>query len=349
MDTRRPLLTLALRSFNNAAFVEAALRGAFAQTYAPLDIVLTDDASTDGAFDIARRLAAEYAGPHRVVLSRTERNLGIGAHTDRILALSPGEIIVFADTDDISLPDRCERVYNAFREGGPGLLGVDSYFDVIDARGQPVANPQSRVALNRPKSDGVTAEMLARNRGGLQGAGAAFRRSVFERGVPLSGIRASEDLLLGFRCAVLGRTATIPKVLVLRRVHGHNLSGAIRASWTSADLKAWFLRHVEEKIPLPDVMCRDVDTFEREGLIPAERARRLRAEASLYARELHLLRMAPGEPWWRRWWLYFALRRLDMESRDALRLVVIATSPALAMRFVRRNPIYQARERQPPA
>lgn len=340
----RPRLIFAMRHFNNAQFLEAALRGAFAQTYAPLDIVFIDDASTDNGFELAQRMATGYTGSHRVILSRHERNVGVGAQINRVLELSAGEIIVLADADDVSLPGRCQRVYEAFRDGGPQLLGVDSYFDVIDAGGNPIVELPQQAAGHRSNAAEWTAEMLARGIAGPTGAVFAFRRSVLEAGPSLAGLRFHEDLVLGFRCVVLGRMSTIPDVLVLRRSHIDTLTGPIRIGWTSEDLGAWFSANVRERLRAPIFMRRDLDRFQRTGLVSAERARPLRRQIALYERELKLLRVTPRLPWWRRWTLYCGLRRVDLARHQALRLALIVVAPRLAMMFLRRNPMRRLRE-----
>ena len=47
-EASAPLVTVALRAFNSRQFIHAALDGAVAQTYRPLEIVVCDDGSTDG-------------------------------------------------------------------------------------------------------------------------------------------------------------------------------------------------------------------------------------------------------------------------------------------------------------
>ena len=318
--------------------------GAFAQIYSPLEIVFVDDASTDNGFEIAQRIAAQYQGPHRIVVTRYGRHGGVGEQWERVLTESRGEIMVYADTDDISLPDRCQRIYEAFRDGGPELLGVDSYCDLIDARGAPITGVPPHIALNRFSSEHLTAEMLARNRNSPLGAVLAVRRIVFEVGVPLASLRRVDDSALAFRCLVLGRMKTIPEVLVLRRSHLDNVSAAIDVSWSGKTLGAWFSKHLDDLTPVPAVMRQDLDKFARDGLISAARAHQLRREVDLYAHEVELQRLAQRMPWWRwrRWTLYFALRRLGIGRRPAIRLALLATAPALAIMFLRRNPVHRA-------
>jgi len=78
----RPLVTFALFAYDQERYIREALEGAFAQSYQPLEILLSDDCSTDRTFDIMREMAAAYAGPHRIRLYRNPTNLGVAGHAD---------------------------------------------------------------------------------------------------------------------------------------------------------------------------------------------------------------------------------------------------------------------------
>ena len=54
----RPLVSALVLGYNQESIIRKAVEGAFAQTYIPLEIVLSDDCSTDRTFDIMREMAA---------------------------------------------------------------------------------------------------------------------------------------------------------------------------------------------------------------------------------------------------------------------------------------------------
>ena len=72
-QSRRPLITFALMAYNQEQLIEEAVAGALAQTYSPLEIILSDDCSTDRTFEIMEEMADEYKGPHSVSIRRTSR------------------------------------------------------------------------------------------------------------------------------------------------------------------------------------------------------------------------------------------------------------------------------------
>ena len=74
-----PDVTFLLLTYRQGRFVRDAMRAALAQDYSPLTVACVDDCSPDDTFAVLQAEAALYAGPHRVVLHRNERNLASGA------------------------------------------------------------------------------------------------------------------------------------------------------------------------------------------------------------------------------------------------------------------------------
>ncbi len=100
---RGRLVTLGVTAFNAVDTIERAVRSAAAQTWEELEIVVVDDASTDGTAQVLARLEAELPVV-RVV--RHERNLGVAAARNTVLAEAQGAFLAFFDDDDVSHSDR---------------------------------------------------------------------------------------------------------------------------------------------------------------------------------------------------------------------------------------------------
>ena len=88
----RPLVSFFVTAYRQEHLVRASIEAAFAQTWSPLEILLSDDCSPDGTFAVMQEMAAAYSGPHRVILNRNPKNLGITAHVDRIMELDLGRL-----------------------------------------------------------------------------------------------------------------------------------------------------------------------------------------------------------------------------------------------------------------
>jgi len=218
----RPLASMLLIAYRQPHTVGDAIAGALAQTYSPLEIVISDDASGDGTWEAMQRAVAGYAGPHRVRLNRNPVNLGIGAHLSRLVELSAGELLFVAAGDDVSLPERVAKTVAAWEATdrradliAAPLIDVDA-----DGRSHGELRP-SDLAAYRSAADWIARPPY------VIGAGQAWTRRLFERFGPLPAGTVAEDLILTFRAIVAGGAITLGEPLVRYRRGG--LSGRRRA------------------------------------------------------------------------------------------------------------------------
>lgn len=213
-----PLASIALSTFNQERYVAVALRGAFAQTYRPLEIVVSDDCSTDGTWHIVEALAAECPPDISLRLRRNPINLGAAGNAAAAVAACGADVIFSFADDDVSEPGRVAGAMPAFDD--PIVMAVCVGELLIDADGAPLAE---QPPLERPMP---TAAWLARSgHAGGNGASAAYRRALFNVFPPMAERLVQEDVVLFFRAALLGRIALLPQRLVQYRLHAASSSG----------------------------------------------------------------------------------------------------------------------------
>ena len=215
-----PLVTFALFAYNQEAYIREAVEAALAQDYPNLEIVVSDDCSTDRTWNIIRECVEGYAGPHAIVLNRNERNLGIIPHLRKIASLGAGRYVVMAAGDDVSLPQRAASCVQAFRRT-PGAYACFSEIRRIDAGGAAMAGGAWLWPPGRP----VTLDAMVGSAGGVgMGASYAYRAECFDWPWPLPDGLVSEDKLLPLRAALLGEVVHVDTVLVNYRVTGTSVT-----------------------------------------------------------------------------------------------------------------------------
>lgn len=212
----KPLVTFAVIAYNQERFIREAIEGAFAQTYEPLEIVLSDDCSSDGTFEIMQEMATAYKGPHRVVLNRNDPNLGLVPHIDRVMELVNGEFIVVNAGDDISVPERTDKLVHVWLESKKMCSLVHSAVMSTTAEREPIAlrRPPARI-INLP-----TPKTIIADKAHVIGASASWSREVFEKYGQIGPGLSTEDRIIPFRAATLGGLEYIDEPLVLHNNEG---------------------------------------------------------------------------------------------------------------------------------
>jgi glycosyltransferase involved in cell wall biosynthesis len=121
-------------TYNQEAFVKEALQSLLDQDYDNLEIVVSDDCSKDGTWEVVEELTKTYSGGKKIVLNRNLTNLGLVANYTKAFQLTSGDLIFTAAGDDISLPSRCAVCINYWGtlDTKPDLVAADGFDMTLD-------------------------------------------------------------------------------------------------------------------------------------------------------------------------------------------------------------------------
>src|ERR1700729_3361360 len=120
-----PLVSIIIDNFHYARFIRAAIDSALAQSYAPVEVIVVDDGSTDNSRDVI----SSYGNRVSAVF---KPNGGHASAFNAGFRASRGSIVMFLDADDALLPTAVEEVVRAWH---PGTTEVQFVLAHIDADG----------------------------------------------------------------------------------------------------------------------------------------------------------------------------------------------------------------------
>ena len=308
-----PRVTMLLLAYNQHGTVGEAIAGALRQTYANLEIVVSDDASGDDTFAVMQHAIAGYAGPHRIVLNRNPANLGIGGNLNRMVELSSGELLFVTAGDDVSLPTRCERVVQAWLASGRQLDLIAGALIDIDQHGM-----QHATVTPTDLSNYRNAGDWLREPPHVIGAAQAWTRRLYDRFGPLPAATMGEDRLMVFRAIAGGGGAiTLPEPLVL---YGRGGTSRRQRALSAADVTRRLLKNNRSAlVELPQLLA-DAKLAGQLDAVRApleERLARERFIAALFAEPGRVGKTA------------LALRASEVSAFVRLRLWTYAACPEL--------------------
>lgn len=220
-----PRVSIGLPVFNGARYLSAALESVVAQTFRDWELIICDNASTDGTAGICREFARRDT---RVRYYRSEKNRGAAPNYNWAFGLARGEYFKWADYDDIIAPrflEECVRVLD--RE--PDVVVCFSRAHLIDESGTKVCeyDPLPDTSSARPHIRFGNL-LLAQDHRLLQASGvlrsSAVRRTRLHESYP-----CSDEVLLA-HLALLGRYYEIPDRLACIRVHPAQSTKGVLAS-----------------------------------------------------------------------------------------------------------------------
>lgn len=229
----RPLVTFAIIAYNQEHYIRHAVEGAFAQTYSPLEIILSDDDSTDGTYKVMCEMVASYTGEHKIILNRNTTNQGIGSHVNQIMNRSSGEWIVIGAGDDVSEPERTTKIVNRWLEAPERIkLVYSDYWTIRDG-----SDAKELTRTGKPVEWYAPNHLCKDHFSGVTGASSSWSRDLFTFFGPLLPTVTFEDRALSFRAALLGEVVHIPEPLVNYRRHEENTVQMFHQNSANASLK----------------------------------------------------------------------------------------------------------------
>jgi glycosyltransferase involved in cell wall biosynthesis len=309
---RRPLVSILLIAFNQQDVVQDAVRSVLAQSYSPLEILISDDCSTDATFDVIQRVVQDYHGEHTVILNRNPSNEGISGHLSTLASMSTGELLVVAAGDDIAMPDRCARLVDRWLEHDrvPDLIASDLVG--IDWAGRQLGY------IEPTRLDGYRSfDDWAGRRPFVVGAAHAWSRRLFEQFGGMERGAMAEDQIMVFRAIVSGGAVNLCEPLVRYR-HG-GLSAKRR------------YRSVEEFIERVKLMngfaLKEIEQFQKDADLVGLGGRMRRLLAPKLAREQYTRGMFDAEDFGDK--LRLLLRSNDVKKSFRWRIFLYAVWPAI--------------------
>lgn len=126
-----PLVTTIITCYNKAPWIEQCIRSVLSQSIADSEVLVIDDASTDGSVEIVRRLEAENAGRLRAIFHR--ENKGVPVTWREAVGAARGSYIARLDGDDWWLSDeKLEKQIAALESSGGESKWCNTDFSIFD-------------------------------------------------------------------------------------------------------------------------------------------------------------------------------------------------------------------------
>jgi glycosyltransferase involved in cell wall biosynthesis len=173
--------------------VAATVRSVLAQSYSPMEIVLSDQGSEDATLAIIEDLAAGYDGPNTVRVLRcpelARRGMpGLNAHLNWLDTQIEGDIVIGCSADDLNHPDRTKHTVRAFEEFNPSYVNTVVHYCDPDGRNAGFTT----IPDQRDRWLGV--EETIRHQIGSCGS-PAWARDLYQKHGPLVGYE-QQDMIL---------------------------------------------------------------------------------------------------------------------------------------------------------
>jgi glycosyltransferase involved in cell wall biosynthesis len=126
-----PRVSIGLPVYNGEDYLAESLEALLGQSYKDIELIISDNASTDGTADICRRYAEQDS---RIRYIRQQRNIGAAPNHNFVFDVSRGELFKWASSDDLYARDLLQRCVDALDEH-PDVVLAHSWTGAVDDAG----------------------------------------------------------------------------------------------------------------------------------------------------------------------------------------------------------------------
>ena len=230
--TARPLVSIGVPVYNGDRYLSDTITSLLAQDLDNLEVIISDNASTDDTESICRDTQA--ADP-RVRYHRMAENRGAARNYNRVFEMSRGAFFTWAAHDDRRAPEHLSRCVQGFENSDPSTVLVYPRAHFVDDRGHDLGPDADVMATDRTSAAGRLRDALWH----VNMANAIFGliRSSALRRTRLIGPFVASDYVLLAELAMLGPIVEIPDVLFRRRLHERS---SREATTSLQDVQRWF-------------------------------------------------------------------------------------------------------------
>jgi len=225
-------MSIGLPVYNGEQFLKEALDSILAQTFEGFELIISDNASTDGTEAICLAYAGKDA---RIRYVRSPQNLGAAWNFNRVFELARGEYFMWAAHDDVQAPEFVSRCIEILDQQPSTVLCYAAEAKIIDEYGHELTHYTDKLDLRSPRPYARFVDLL----GHLKLCHPIFgviRSEILEK-TPLHGNYAASDAILLAELALRGKFYGIPEPLFFRRDHPKR---AVRANPTEEQHAIWF-------------------------------------------------------------------------------------------------------------
>ncbi len=212
-----PLVSVIAACYNHGAFAFECLESIRRQTYPNVELIVTDDCSTDDSVEQIRAWVDEYAVDCRLLLHH--RNQGLCRTLNEALSLATGKYVAMIATDDLWYPDKTARQVTMIEALPESVAVVYGDAALIDEAGRPVPGRflEKFERLDTPEGD--IFPVLLQDWSFILPMTTLIRRSSLQAVGPYDETLVFEDLDMWLRLARHHHFAFDPAVAGAYRIH----------------------------------------------------------------------------------------------------------------------------------
>lgn len=214
------MISIAMATYNGAKYIPLQVESILQQTIHDIEIIICDDCSTDGSWEIIQNYASKDS---RIKPFRNEINLGHKKNFEKAMTLCTGELIALSDQDDIWTKDHLEVLLNILGDhsiacGNANIIGSDG-----ESLGMNLNDLNYFETIPNSKNLDIAYRVFF-NSNCFQGASMLIKRDFLKMALPIPEKAKYHDAWFVALAPFLDGLIYTDRIITAHRRHGKNAS-----------------------------------------------------------------------------------------------------------------------------
>ena len=152
-----PMVSVIVTLYNAERHIKKCVDSILAQTLRSFEIILVDNASTDGGFELCREL---YGGNDKVKIIRHEKNFSTGIARNTGMKHAAGKYVCFVNGEDFILPSALKKFYTVAEKNNADVVQATGRFELMQDDAEPVRKENLRLKWDNYSREGLLKSRL---------------------------------------------------------------------------------------------------------------------------------------------------------------------------------------------
>ena len=213
-------ITVVMTTYNGSKYILQQLESIKMQTKLPNEVVILDDKSTDGTFELIKTFI-DSNNLTNWSIRRNSKNLGWKKNFYESACLATGDIIFYSDQDDVWLPNKIQKMTSIMTKNKIGVLFADKVF--INSEGSPCLDRMTKKNFSSKLKQIPFQKSFYSIK--VQGCCMCVSRDVLNRYIKLGFSQGDHDSQCCRLALLYSSLWYLDEALIKYRVHGNNASG----------------------------------------------------------------------------------------------------------------------------
>jgi|GEM_PF-4195635 len=247
-------VTYVVFTFNQEQYIKNALESALNQSYSPIEILISDDCSSDRTFEIITDLCGSYTGPNKIIVQRNKENLGLVRHINKVMTQISNDLVIIASGDDIARADKVGKIQEINKTTDALVIGCNP--EIINQSGDRIGQFYSG---SIPEDFSWKGIIKRRNAGVFI---SAFDKKIFDQWGALDENLPIEDQSIPFRASLMKDNAIfiIDEPLVKYRSHCASIVSSLNFARSNKNSTEIFLRKLNSHVSVHQSWFNDLES-----------------------------------------------------------------------------------------